>query len=313
MKRRGFTLVELLVVVVVIAILLTLTLKVFGIALASAKESATKTTIRKVEKMLTDRAEALDRLQRRAGYLITSPEYRAASFVTTDPNNQKILARKLLYRRYFPQSKQEWQEALSIIGPAAPSMPANIAAASNPTSSAIVYAFLQQTVGNESVGTDQFNTSEVADVDNDGCPEFIDAWGEPLYFYRWPTRLFRPSNYPGATDPLERYKVLLAAYPPNLQRDPDDPLNKLGTAYAATFETIGIPADPLIGRAAIAGPVFHSAGTFHLPLVVSSGPDKSLGLFKPDDVANRGTLAAVRDVDALYDDVTQINFRAGGR
>ena len=33
---------------------------------------------------------------------------------------------------------------------------------------------------------DDFNDSEVRDTDGDGLPEFIDAWGQPLQFYRWP-------------------------------------------------------------------------------------------------------------------------------
>lgn len=39
---------------------------------------------------------------------------------------------------------------------------------------------------------DDFTTAEVADTDGDGLPEFIDAWGQPLRFYRWPTRLIKP-------------------------------------------------------------------------------------------------------------------------
>jgi type II secretory pathway pseudopilin PulG len=34
---------------------------------------------------------------------------------------------------------------------------------------------------------DDFTPTEVADTDLDGLPEFIDAWGKPIQFYRWPT------------------------------------------------------------------------------------------------------------------------------
>ena len=44
---------------------------------------------------------------------------------------------------------------------------------------------------------DQFTTAEVADTDDDGFLEFVDAWGNPLRFYRWPTRLMDP-DYPTA-------------------------------------------------------------------------------------------------------------------
>ncbi len=33
---------------------------------------------------------------------------------------------------------------------------------------------------------DDFTDREVQDTDNDGLPEFVDAWGQPLQFFRWP-------------------------------------------------------------------------------------------------------------------------------
>jgi hypothetical protein len=47
------------------------------------------------------------------------------------------------------------------------------------------------------VDTANFRTQEVADTDGDGLPEFVDGWGRPLRFYRWPTRLFRPYGVRG--------------------------------------------------------------------------------------------------------------------
>ena len=43
--------------------------------------------------------------------------------------------------------------------------------------------------GATSVDADRFTPAEIQDTDNDGLPEFVDAWGQPLRFYRWPTRL----------------------------------------------------------------------------------------------------------------------------
>ena len=33
---------------------------------------------------------------------------------------------------------------------------------------------------------DDFTDREVKDTDGDGLPEFVDAWGQPLQFFRWP-------------------------------------------------------------------------------------------------------------------------------
>ena len=39
---------------------------------------------------------------------------------------------------------------------------------------------------------------ELADTDGDGLMEIVDAWGQPLRYYRWPTRLFRPATSSGS-------------------------------------------------------------------------------------------------------------------
>jgi len=67
-------------------------------------------------------------------------------------------------------------------------------------SSALLYFALTrlEIFGVPAVGTDAFLTQEVADTDGDGMPEFVDGWGRPLRFYRWPTRLFKPYGLFGA-------------------------------------------------------------------------------------------------------------------
>ena len=55
--------------------------------------------------------------------------------------------------------------------------------------SEMLYATLVE--GNGPFGSafnrDDFTDKEVRDTDGDGLPEFVDAWGQPLQFYRWPT------------------------------------------------------------------------------------------------------------------------------
>jgi len=52
----------------------------------------------------------------------------------------------------------------------------------------MLYALLVEGQGplGSSFNRDDFTNREVQDTDGDGLPEFIDAWGEPLQFYRWP-------------------------------------------------------------------------------------------------------------------------------
>ena len=71
-------------------------------------------------------------------------------------------------------------------------------------SSELLYFFLFHSgnFGSAEIGRDEFTEKEIADTDEDGLPEFVDAWGQPLRFYRWPTRLIDPSLPVGTFAPV---------------------------------------------------------------------------------------------------------------
>lgn len=307
-SHRAFTLIELLVVITIIGILATITLQVVGGLLSHAKDAATKTTLTKIQGLLNSRAQAFDRLMQRKGYLTGSYEYQQAqlNYSSAPATTQTILAKKMLQIKFFPQNPKEVTNA---------NLFPNTANNSNAQSSEILYDFLTQAnlLGDSVVGADAFSTSEVKDTDLDGLPSFVDAWGNPLRFYRWPTRLFRSGGQTGAnavspitTTDVANVQQLFATLPVfsgnlinDLARDPDDPLQECRT-NVTNFET-----------------TFHTPATFHVFLVVSAGPDGTLGLYEPDfiDTTNniRGDLAQVKDVTALNDDIISLNIRAGGK
>ncbi len=140
----------------------------------------------------------------------------------------EILAKKALFRLEFPQRLEErlaFEKTgaplvsglpnsmyLAICAPAArarlgladtvalndPAIVAEVAArfalgASSPeteSSELLYFALLKSgSYGAAAVDSDRFTENEVRDTDGDGLPEFIDAWGQPLRYYRWPTRL----------------------------------------------------------------------------------------------------------------------------
>ncbi len=66
---------------------------------------------------------------------------------------------------------------------------ANLAAHQHHTARAeTLYAILVEGVGplGSVFSRDDFTDKEVKDTDGDGLPEFVDAWGQPLQFFRWP-------------------------------------------------------------------------------------------------------------------------------
>ena len=401
LRRRAFTLLELLIVISIMALLMSLSVVVLLGVLNQAEEEATSATIQKVNRLLEQRIEAFDRSFKGARRTTAIQMMRS---LLADPNSDgnsddgifgvtdavvEILAKKALFRHEFPQriadrtafgvfSETTYLDTgvpnsiyLAICAPVARQElgladtvpltdPAiknevkakfnNHAASPETESSELLYFFLLKSgsYGASSVDTDRFSGAEIQDTDEDGLPEFVDAWGNPLRFYRWPTRLidtnpavpFQPilSNLADATDTpprmisqLERdvANLILKGLPPSptslpsgasprdlLLTDPDDPIGRIYTELERLDGTNGKPTFHLHFNEAS----YHTPDTFHAPLVISAGPDEQLGLFEPNDTANFGnlaaydyTLAATQIIDALTDNITSRNKISGGR
>jgi hypothetical protein len=134
------------------------------------------------------------------------------------------------------------------------------------------------TFGATSVDSDRFTDAEIQDTDNDGLPEFVDAWGQPLRFYRWPTRLVD-------WDPPVPFQ-------PDLS-DPDDPTDVIVTVDT---DNDGTP-DTTVGQRAVSQQERNVANILlkGLPPAPSMLPNgvlpRDLLLTDPDDPI--GTLYSV--------------------
>ncbi|HLJ10082.1 MAG TPA: type II secretion system protein [Planctomycetaceae bacterium] len=341
-KRGAFTLIEIMIAVSVMAILMTLILSVVGAFISQARDSATKATISKIQALLNSRAQAFDRQMKRKGYLTGSLEYQYVALTPPYSNlplsTQKIIATKILEARYFPQRYGEIYDATLYGAPATnvPGLYQNATAGQVPVldSSEILYFCLTSNVlGYTPIGSDAFSPADVKDTDNDGLPEFIDAWGNPLRFYRWPTRLFRSQgqNANGQLNNITPADVMnaqilfstLPVFSGNLQndlaRDPDDPLRECATNFQVASN--GKIFENFVD--AKSGVIFHTPATYHVMLVVSAGPDGELGLYEPNDTnpQHMGHLGAVKQQadwlapthNPLEDDIISLNIRAGGK
>jgi prepilin-type N-terminal cleavage/methylation domain-containing protein len=350
-SRSGFTLVEIMMVVTIIAILMTLTVKVVGAFLDQARSTATQSTLSKIQSLMNSRRQAFDRLTQRKGFFTTTPEYvfAQANYSTAAA---KPVASKLLQMKYFPQSANDLnflmfqvyvgnptaqlqfanmypklfqpfvQPAPSAISSFVAPLVATNSLGNPPTNQEILYNILTENVlGDSPLGTDSFSATEVVTEPpistpvTNGLPYFIDAWKGPIKFYRWPTRLFRSGGTGIAISPNDvlNAKLVFAALPvftgnlqTDLARDPDDPLQSC-TAIV-NFESLYVNA------------AFHTPATFHMPLIVSAGPDGILGMAQPDALDDTsvtppvlGRLASVISQDALTDNLVSASIKAGGK
>jgi prepilin-type N-terminal cleavage/methylation domain-containing protein len=227
---RGFTLTELLVTVTIVAILAALTLSGLSAAGRSQKREATKFTIRKLSDAIIDAYE--------------DAEDAATQFPT-------LLAVRQHLRSTFPDS---WDEvAPSAILPNATTplerAYARYKASGGPPSNEYQGAECLYMIITQSGKFPDFVASirpdQIGDVDGDGKKEFLDAWGNPIAFMRWP---------PGFVPPMIGTASILIA-DPVLRHDPFD------RWYVPP------PASPPIGSDPTAYALF--------PLIYSAGPDEA--------------------------------------
>ncbi len=431
--RSGFTLMELLIVIMIIAILASLSLSAVFSFIVNAREAATATTISKVNGLLQDRIRSFRQ------YDFSDAAIRLRDAWNTNnnmdqvmtPELAEVLLRKPRFKQAFPQSFAEadfvrlfpqslFPNAFGAVPPYYAYDLANFMANLQPgyqaryESGIVLHAMLSrgETFGAPSPADDAFSGAEVrVGPETNNLPCLVDAWGEPLRFYRWPTRLIRCGEqdfdgvggyddynqnlaqeaagltspairpysqlpgpiFPGPTPasllisnlpPFERNSsyargpdgqpgvAAVLPSPPGYDGDDDginsgDDLGEIGWPDSDDPEPLNTdPDDPTFRLTAWFndGPPYngntvpggiaarrtgfvaqgHDYYTFHTPLIVSSGPDKLLGLYEPSDTANFGHLAAPLPAAAsltyanstmryLMDNITNLNQRTGGK
>ncbi len=160
---RGFSLIEMLIVMGILAALVALSLVALNTSQNAANIAATRATIAKVDALLRDQFAGFDK---------TSGHLTSAADIESMKANAKT---------GFPQRDVDvtfpWTAGNDIYD-----------------SSELLYLILTEgrVAGSTPVDADSFNGSELADTDGDGLLELVDAWGNPLRYYRWPTRLLNP-------------------------------------------------------------------------------------------------------------------------
>ncbi len=150
----------------------------------------------------------------------------------------------------------------------------------------------------------EFSAKEIADTDGDGLMEFVDAWGNPLRFYRWPTRLIRPDGNVAdgaSTDTFWNLVSSVKLDQSTRETDPDDPTRKMYGVMINKAKISGQSPEYYFHEGDSDGDgtgdsnrlwsTFHTPYTYHTFLVISAGADGELGLLEPFNIGQFGHLA----------------------
>ncbi len=130
---------------------------------------------------------------------------------------------------------------------------------------------------------DEFNPNEVGDTDNDGLPEFVDAWGNPIVFFLW------PYQYRSGLQPMTRDSSsgLLRPTRAGDPLDPDGTLTELPYVQSNVRPVFEEAFHPVTFPPGSQAPFAYRTH----PLILSAGPDGRFGLVRdpgPDGTAGTG-------------------------
>jgi prepilin-type N-terminal cleavage/methylation domain-containing protein len=194
--RQGFTLVEMLVVVAIIAIMATIVMGAIHAARQTAREARTKALIMKINSVIMEKYES---------YLT-----RRIPVDTSDLSPLQAAQTRLAAIRYLMM--MEMPERFNDVNKDAASAQVDIGFGKKMAWSSLAILYGQKFAAQQPVqkngnakclymvvtmGTPEarelFSDSEIADLDGDGYPVFLDAWGHPIMFLRW-APAFTPLN-----------------------------------------------------------------------------------------------------------------------
>jgi prepilin-type N-terminal cleavage/methylation domain-containing protein len=165
----------------------------------------------------------------------------------------------------------------------------------NTARSEVLYALLVE--GRGPLGSvfnrDDFSDKEVQDTDGDGLPEFVDAWGQPLAFFRWP--LLYHSD-------LQRGQVIINSANLNnyINVNPSFAwaLGHLAPPYLSTFEQR--EQDPLdLGQQLVAPGWWSDGNGFALQLAYNRASPYA-GAFNPSPPIPSGVSGGVQAFEYFF-------------
>ena len=203
---RGITLIELLITMTIIAIISALIMGTAASAIENAREKRTQSLVTKIHTLIMERYASYETRRVDLHSSITSaingrfPDASSAKQRGEAMADARLLAMRELMRLEMPDrwsdvlSRTESPAFLSNLPPLARQYQKvkyglNAQNSDSPSiqfqSAECLYLVVMAATGDGEART-LFNKQEIGDVDGDGAMEFVDGWGRPISWLRWP-------------------------------------------------------------------------------------------------------------------------------
>lgn len=161
-SRSAFTLMEMLVVIALLVTLMGMGAAGMRVADNMSKETRTRSTIQKLNQFV---------MEKYASY-----QYRRV------PGNNAQTRLQNLYNLMRYEMPDHWSEVNNSYSPYRIRLANGRSHVAGLASAELLYQIVMGMPEAESA----FNSLEIADTDGNGLNEFVDGWGNPIYFIRWP-------------------------------------------------------------------------------------------------------------------------------
>jgi len=281
--RHGVTLIELLITITIIATLSAAFLGASRSAMELARRSRTKTAITKIHTLLMERWQSYTTRRVDVNTTgLTQSQLDDGRFMA----DLRLLGLRELMKLEMPDrwSDVDLTQSLTFLQ----NIPAitraydrRLVQALNATnrntlerngSAECLYLTVMLHTGDGEART-LFSRQDIGDTDGDGAQEFLDGWGNPIRWVRW------PAGFVGRSDLMLSDPNNLLTGNPDADHDPFDPFRRNSGNAIPTSNYSGYPANMrpyvqhLRGLAASSPPATFNIGYRLVPLVFSMGPD----------------------------------------
>lgn len=213
--RRGFTLTELLVAVAIILVLMAMIAGAVSAARGSQKKQATQALIAKLDLIIQ---------QQYATYISKSAPLELAANMTAGEYRSWYIRRNLIsadlpdrwtdvaymasgtsiaqtlasgtVRFPLTSSQSAYVSIWNAFSPLQKTLPGSDVSHVNFTfggAECLFMIIMQGGIAN-CLDCGGFRSSDIGDIDQDGAPEFLDSWGNPIGFLLWPAAVELPSG-----------------------------------------------------------------------------------------------------------------------